>query len=425
MQQQDNEAGVAARGFPQYARLFTEDPLFGAMIMLTGIAGGLAGILLLETLELLRHFLGPQRWSGGGQFVVLCGTGAVAGLLIKRLGNPGGIDVLVDNIHLRGGWRDVRALRSLLPVSLLCIAAGGAAGPEAPLVQSNGCMGSVVGHWMKYDQARIRILTIAGMASGFSVLFGAPVGAAIFALEFLHREGMEYYEAVLPAAWGAVCGFIACSLTSGTGLLPVWSFPVQDTFTAVDILWGLGAGLAGGVLAMVFTVATTRLRAGFLRLPVVLRLATGGLVLAVLSTFSPYALTFGEVLLNEIVAAAPVAGFFLLAAVMKFLGTTFTVASGWRGGFIIPLFFIGACLARHIHSVFPAGNETVLMAALMAGLNAGVTKTPIGSTLVVTRMANIHLMPTTLLSAVVATAVSKPMTLIATQRARSDSGPRG
>ena len=43
------------------------------------------------------------------------------------------------------------------------------------------------------------MLTITGMAAGFTVLFGAPLGAALFALEILHRRGLEYYEALMPA----------------------------------------------------------------------------------------------------------------------------------------------------------------------------------------------------------------------------------
>ena len=46
----------------------------------------------------------------------------------------------------------------------------------------------------------VRILTITGMAAGFTVLFGAPLGSAVFALEILHRRGLEYYEALMPAS---------------------------------------------------------------------------------------------------------------------------------------------------------------------------------------------------------------------------------
>ncbi len=71
---------------------------------------------------------------------------------------------------------------------------------------------------------------------------------------------------------------------------------------------------------------------------------------------------------------------------------------GWKGGFIIPLFFIGACLGRAGHVCFPHTNEAVLIAALMVACNVGVTKTPLGSVLVVTEMAGVTLLPTTLIA---------------------------
>jgi H+/Cl- antiporter ClcA len=55
------------------------------------------------------------------------------------------VELLVDNIHVMGGTDDMRSLRSLVPVSLLCVGAGGALGPEAPLVQTTGSLGSWFG----------------------------------------------------------------------------------------------------------------------------------------------------------------------------------------------------------------------------------------------------------------------------------------
>src|SRR3982074_3526107 len=56
-------------------------------------------------------------------------------------GNPGDVELLVDNIHVNGGRSGLRDLRSLIPVSLLGIGAGSAIGPEAPLVQDTGSVG--------------------------------------------------------------------------------------------------------------------------------------------------------------------------------------------------------------------------------------------------------------------------------------------
>jgi H+/Cl- antiporter ClcA len=56
----------------------------------------------------------------------------------------------------------------------------------------------------------------------------------------------------------------------------------------------------------------------------------------------------------------------------------------------------------------------------MAATNVGVTKTFIGSTLVVTEMGGMRLLPTTLLAALVALMLTSAVGLIETQRERSE-----
>ena len=69
------------------------------------------------------------------------------------------------------------------------------------------------------------MVAITGMAAGFTVLFGAPLGSALFALEILHRRGMEYYEALLPSLVGALVGYGVAAPHRASGLEPVWHFP--------------------------------------------------------------------------------------------------------------------------------------------------------------------------------------------------------
>jgi H+/Cl- antiporter ClcA len=102
----------------------------------------------------------------------------------------------------------------------------------------------------------------------------------------------------------------------------------------------------------------------------------------------------------------------------KLGGTTVTLSSGWRGGFIIPLFFMGVCLGRLGHAMVPHTNEVVLIAALMAAINCGVTKTPLGSTLVVSEMAGLRLLPPVLVASVVALVLTSEVGLIRSQRER-------
>jgi len=250
-----------------------------------------------------------------------------------------------------------------------------------------------------------------------------PIPAAFFALEILHRRGMQYHEALVPSLIGALSGY-ACSLVlTDAGAKPIWTIPAVDSLRAVDLLWAAGAGVGGAIVAIAFTYLVIGLRRLFKLGPGVVRPVVGGLALATLALWSPYALTFGEqqtqfVLQHKLAVSALVVAF-----LAKLLGSSVIVASGWPGGFIIPLFFMGATLGELTHHGFLDARSGVVVAAFMVAANVGVTKTLLGSTLVVTEMGGIRLLPTSLLAAIVAMLLTSSVGLIESQRERTPMDP--
>jgi len=174
-------------------QLFGVEPRVVGLVIVVGFVCGGIGALYLLALHLLQHVLWPTEWSGAVGFLVLGGVGLVVALLVRVLGPSGDVELMVDNIHVSGTATGVRMLRSLIPASLLCVASGGGMGPEAPLVQTTGTFASWAAIRAGLRVRESRVLTVAGMAAGFTVLFGAPLGAAVFSLELLHRRGLQYY----------------------------------------------------------------------------------------------------------------------------------------------------------------------------------------------------------------------------------------
>lgn len=386
--------------------------------IVVGLASGLVGVAYLAVLHLLSEAIGPGVHSAVVQGVVLVGAGAAVAVGARLLGPTGNVELLVDNIHVLGGAEGVRQTRAMVPVSLVCVAAGGAMGPEAPLVQTTGTLGTWLAERFGLRREDVRVLTITGMAAGFTVLFGAPLGAALFALEILHRRGLQYYEAVMPAVIGSLAGFAVAAVALQIGLEPVWTFPSVGEVTSTDLLWAAAVGAVGAVGARLFVRLAAVGRSGMAKLPSWARPVLGGVILAVLGAWSPYALTFGEVQIGELVVGGLTVGALAVAAVAKLAGTITTLVSGWKGGFIIPLFFLGVACGEIVHLVAPSANEAVVVAALMVALCVGVTKTPLGTTLVVTEMAGLVLLPTTLVAAVVALVLSGRHGLIDSQQDR-------
>jgi H+/Cl- antiporter ClcA len=390
----------------------------GLPTVAVGVLGGLIGAAYVGAMKALTRGLGPDNHSHLVQLGIFVAVGLAVAVITRIGGETGNVELLVDNIHVLGGAENVRGLRSLIPASLLCVASGAGMGPEAPLVQTTGTVGTIIGSRFHRSTSDIRILTITGMAAGFTVLFGAPLGSALFALEILHRRGLQYYEALIPAVVGSLCGYGVYLGLSGLGVQPIWNFPMVSSLRLVDLAIAVGMGLIGAIGAIVFTAVSHLLQKLFGLVPTSGRYVLGGLALGLLGIFSPYALTFGEAQVTELLNSRVAAGALGIAIAAKLLGTTVTLASGWKGGFIIPLFFMGSAAGQLAHIVLPGTNVSVLMASAMVAFCVGVTKTPIGSTLVVTEMAGLPLLPVSLIGAVVSILVTNRFTLIHTQRSR-------
>jgi H+/Cl- antiporter ClcA len=396
--------------------------LLGATL-LVGIGSGAVGAAYLLAIHLLQHVLAPEHFGSAPEFLVLVGVGVAVVVFARVLGNPGDVELLVDNIHVSGGAPSVRSLRSLVPMSVLTISAGAGAGPEAPLVTTCGTLAGWLARKRCSNPMETRCLTIAGMAAAFAVLFGAPIGSAFFALEILHRRGMEYTEALVPALMGALSGYACSVVLTGAGVKPVWTIPSVGPLRAVDFLWAIGAGVGGALVAITFTYLVFGLRRVFTLAPRAVRPIVGGLGLALLALWSPYALTFGEQQTGHVLTHRLVVSVLIVAVVAKLLGASITVSSGWPGGFIIPLFFMGATLGELTHHGFADARTGIVVAAFMAATNVGVTKTLLGSTLVVTEMGGMRLLPTTLLAALIALMLTSSVGLIESQRERTPMDP--
>ena len=306
-------------------------------------------------------------------------------------------------------------------MSLLSVGTGGTLGPEAPIVTTTGTLATRAGIRYGLAPADVRTLAITGMAAGFSVLFGAPLGAAIFALEIPHRRGLEYYEALVPAAIGAVCGYAVSTAFGGLGLEPIWTLPIVDHIDGIDLAWALLAGVLGAAIGVLFTVFVGALHRVADLVPALARPTVGGVTLGLLAIATPYALTNGEFQIESLLESPPAVRILVIAGIAKLLGAAVALVTGWRGGFIIPLFFAGFVLGWAVAGWLPIEHEWVFVAGTMVAANVAVTKTPFGSALVVTEMAGFTLLPTTLVSSLTCLVLTSPVGLIDNQRRRIDA----
>jgi H+/Cl- antiporter ClcA len=396
-----------------------------ALIVAVGLGSGAIGAAYLRALQLASEVLGPGAWTGGAHIAVLAAVGALITVLVRTLGRPADVELLVGNIHVQGMTDDRVGpdgrLRSLIPISLLSVGAGGTLGPEAPIVTTTGTVARRSARRAQLEPHDVRTLTITGMAAGFSVLFGAPLGAAIFALEIPHRRGLEYYEALVPAAIGALCGFAVSTVAGGHGLEPIWRLPVIDSIDGIDLAWAVLAGVLGAAIGVLFTVVVTVLHRLADVVPAAPRPMLGGILLGLLALVSPYALTNGEFQIETMLDHPPAVRVLIVAGLAKLLGAAIALVTGWRGGFIIPLFFSGFVLGWAVSGWLPIDHQWVFITGTMVAANVAVTKTPFGSALVVTEMTGYTLLPTSIVSSLTSLILTSPVGLLKNQRQRFDA----
>ncbi|WP_179375758.1 chloride channel protein [Winogradskyella wichelsiae] len=362
---------------------------------LTGLLGGVIAGVYWIGIEFLTHQL---TFFTGWQVIPLMATcGLIAGLIIHFIGDPGEIHLIVNNIKFNKGKLDPKNNPSMVLSSLLCISSGGSLGPEAPLIQVTGSTGTWIGKLFRLKGEALRSLSIAGMASGFTALFGAPLGGSLFSLEILHhKHAVEYYKAIMPAFVASCFSYLVFALIVHLGLGPIWDLSAYEYSGLFDFGYAVLFGSVGAAFGWAFIFCTKFFKTLFEKRPIPIYIKTliGGVLLGVIAFYFPITRYFGHHEINTLLKGEFSLTLLFSILFFKIVAISITVTSGWRGGFIIPLFFVGSVLGLIINHLFPSVNVTLAIVSCMAAINACVTRTPMSTTILLATLTGFgHLIP--------------------------------
>ncbi len=304
----------------------------------------------------------------------------LAGLLItwlyRRFGKEAarGISLIFDVGH---GAEEKIPLR-LVPLSMattwLTHLFGGSAGREGVAVQ----MGATISHWVgshahpRLDEAHDGSYAVIGMAAGFSGLFHTPIAATLFAVEVL-EAGKLRYRMLMPSLIGALCASRASSalgLEAFHAVVPALDHAGAELILKVMVLGGI-FGLVGATFATLLDWAKKEAAA---RIPdpyARIALMGAAVSLLVIALFHGRYAGLGTNLISDSLGGNPVHAY---DWALKLLLTVSTLAAGYQGGEVTPLFAIGASLGAVL--AVPFGLDPVLVAALgYAAVFGGATNT--------------------------------------------------
>jgi H+/Cl- antiporter ClcA len=383
-------------------------------ILLGAAVGAMCGAASALFLWLLEHVTATRTEHPGLVYLLpLAGLGI--GELYGRIGESvrTGNNLVLERVHGLGPRLPRRMAPLVLVGTLLTHLFGGSAGREGTAVQMGSSLADSLAHALRCDGETRRRLLGAGMAGGFGSVFGTPIAGCVFAMEVAtvgHVDG----RALVPALTAALVGD---AVTRGLGV-------GHTHFPAVGAL-PLGPAVAAKWLVLAVAVALcVRLFVGLTeaikgqlgeRVPrLSLRMALGGaLVLAgfvALGSDAYLGLGVPGIVRAFEDPTLPPAAFLL-----KLVFTAVTLGTGFMGGEVTPLFFVGACLGNTLGQAL--GLPLSLAAAVtLAATFGAAANTPLALSIMAAELFGVHVLPHTMLVAVLAFSLTGERGIYVAQR---------
>ena len=363
--------------------------------LLASLLGILTGSSCALFLWLLDHC---SRWQAENSWLLwlLPIAGVLIGYVYSTFGKSteAGNNLILNEIHEPGEGVPLRMVPLVLLSTLVTHLFGGSAGREGTAVQMGGSLAAGLSRLIpRMSIEDTKILLTAGIASGFAGVFGTPVAGMIFAMEVL-TVGRLNSTSILPCMIASIAADQTC-LAWGIGhthysiasLLPAGATSHLAPFEARLLLCTVLAGVAFGLASLMFTELSHFLSRQFKRLipnPLLRPFLGGVLVIALflIARTDDY-LGLGVKSADEqsvtIVRAFQAGGAETWSWLWKLVFTVVTLSSGFKGGEVTPLFFIGATLGNTLSSFL--GVPPDLFAALgFVAIFAAATNCPLAST---------------------------------------------
>jgi len=379
------------------------------ILILSGIIGilsGIAAVILKESVNFIQEFLTEDFYTEYANFMYilypLVGISfayLIGRYLLQDRGGHGIPDVLFI-ISKKSSLIPRVKIYSRVITSALTVGFGGSVGLEAPMVMTGSAIGSNVGLLMHLNAKKRTLLIGCGAAGAISAIFGAPIGAVIFAIEVILLEIST--ASFIPLLIASVMGSLTSMVLIGKESL--FNFDLKETFIAAHMPYYLLLGIVCGLVSLYFSRTVRRTEKLMEELgDQYMRILYGGAFLGFMVFFFPPIYGEGYETLNTLIDGnssqildkspffsaienpAIILVFLTLIVLIKPIASAVTIGAGGSGGIFAPSLYVGGIVgflfaySKNLfgfHIPLPVAHFTLVA---MCGLMAGVQHAPLSA----------------------------------------------
>lgn len=333
--------------------------------IIVGIVCGLVGSAFHLSVDYVTHLREEYRW-----IILLLPLGGVAIVAIYKLCRfevNMGTNRVIESVR-----SDKKVPTRMAPLifasTVITHLFGGSAGREGAALQLGGSIGYRFGKIFRLGEKDMHLVVLLGMSAVFAALFGTPLTATVFVLEVI-SVGVIYYAGLVPCIISSV---VAYNVSLFFGITPVRFLTVaMQPATASVMLKTVVIAILCALVSILFCTAIKKCEhysEKLLHNNYVRALVGGGIIvlLTVVLRTTDYNGAGMDVITNAINGQARPEAF-----ILKIIFTAITIAAGFKGGEIVPTFFIGStfgCVAGSLLGLNPGFGAAIGFVALFCGV---------------------------------------------------------